>query len=275
MLTSVALAFLAGGAGAWVYQQFIHPELNRQRAQTGQTTAAAPEPEGGTIPTRLDSLTGRLDQLEARIDKLPRSSSLPDLEPINQKLSLVEDLSRKVQDQQTRFGAFPLKIDQNARKITSMMADLEGVKNEVSSLRTDVHSGKSAVAATGSDKPAAAGPAGAGPAQTAEDDLARGVEQYQKKQYKGASETFDRLTQTQPNDARVWYYAALSRGFATGDWKGETERLVKQGVDRERAGKPEKSKIDSAFTGLAADTGKDWLAFYRRSGATPSESRAR
>ena len=62
----------------------------------------------------------------------------------------------------------------------------------------------------------------------------------------------------------VWYYAALSRGLATRDWKGETERLVTQGIEREKAGKPDKAKIDAAFEDLTPETGKDWLAFYRR-----------
>jgi hypothetical protein len=57
---------------------------------------------------------------------------------------------------------------------------------------------------------------------------------------------------------------SLSRGLATRDWKGETERLVTQGVDREKAGKPDKPQIDAAFADLTAETGKDWLAYYRR-----------
>ena len=71
--------------------------------------------------------------------------------------------------------------------------------------------------------------------------LQAGVEFFQKKKYAEASEVFIGLTKTQPDDARVWYYAALSRGLATQDWKGETERLVTQGVDREKAGKPGKT----------------------------------
>ncbi len=94
--------------------------------------------------------------------------------------------------------------------------------------------------------------------------LQAGVELFQKKNYDEASEFFAGLSKTQPDDARVWYYAALSRGLATRDWKGETERLVTQGVDREKAGKPDKSQIDAAFADLTSETGKDWLAFYRR-----------
>ncbi len=94
--------------------------------------------------------------------------------------------------------------------------------------------------------------------------LQTGVEFFQKKNYAEASEFFAGLTKTQPDDARVWYYAALSRGLATRDWKGQTERLATQGVAREKAGKPDKPRIDAAFADLTPETGKDWLAYYRR-----------
>ena len=91
-----------------------------------------------------------------------------------------------------------------------------------------------------------------------------GIEQFEKKQYKEAFESFSNLAQSKPEDARVWYYDARARGFATGDWKGETEKLVMRGVDREKAGSPPKPEIDEAFKGLTHETGKDWLSFYRR-----------
>jgi hypothetical protein len=85
-----------------------------------------------------------------------------------------------------------------------------------------------------------------------------------QKKYDQANEAFDSLTRTKPDDARVWYFAALSRGLATRDWKGQTDKLVTEGVEREKAGTPEKSQIDSAFVDLTAETGRDWLAFFRR-----------
>jgi hypothetical protein len=94
--------------------------------------------------------------------------------------------------------------------------------------------------------------------------LQPGIDLFRQKKYDQASEAFDSLTRTNPDDARVWYFAALSRGLATRDWKGQTEKLVTEGVEREKAGTPEKSQIDSAFADLTAETGKDWLAFYRR-----------
>ncbi len=94
--------------------------------------------------------------------------------------------------------------------------------------------------------------------------LRAGVELFHEKSYDQASEVCAGLIKTQPDDARVWYYAVLSRGLATRDWKGETEWLVTQGVAREKAGKPDKPRIDAAFADLTPETGHDWLAFYRR-----------
>jgi hypothetical protein len=276
LLGSAILGLLAGGAGAWVYDNYLKPALARQQPQSEKLAATAPGP-GDAAAGRLDDMSRRLEELQARVDKLPKPSPLPDLEPINQKLTSVEDLSHKVEAQQTRFEGLPDKIDQNARKLTAMMADLEGFKNQLTSLRTDVQEKTSAAAKPASPKAAAAS-SGAGEVkseQPAEDDFARGIDQFQKKQYKGASETFDRLTQARPDDARVLYFAALARGFATSDWKGQTEQLANRGVDLERAGHPAKVEIDAAFSGLTAETGRDWLAFYRRRAAAPADRASR
>jgi len=70
---------------------------------------------------------------------------------------------------------------------------------------------------------------------------------------------------TDPDDARVWYYAALAHGFATKQWNEDgAGRLVEKGIERERAGTPPKPVIDETFKGLTSATGKDWLAGYRQ-----------
>jgi hypothetical protein len=256
--------------GAWAYLNYIHPELARRwplAEKPAATVLGAQAADAG----RLDDLGHRLDELQSRVDKLPKASALPDLEPINQKLSVVDDLSRKLDAERSRVGTLPEKIDQNARKITALMADVEGVKNQLSSLHSDVQTAKS-TAATASEKAArTAETVAAKPALTADEDFAQGVEQFQQKKFKEASDTFSRLTQSRTDDARVWYFAALARGFATGDWKGPTEQMVNQGLDHERSGQPDKSKIDAAFSGLTSETGKDWLTFYRRKAAGPAE----
>jgi len=277
LLTSSLLGLLMGGVGAWVYVNLIHPELGRRGMQTA-TTSTDGAATGGEMPTpRLDELSGRLDQLQSRVDQLPKETApVPDLEPIQQKLSMVDDLTRKVDAERNRIGALPEKIDQNARKISTVMVELEGVRNQLASLRSEVQPAKKA--ATETDKVTASQPTSVAESSSnkkAEDDYAQGVEQFQQRHYKEASETFARLVSTKTDDARVPYFAALARGFSTGDWKGETERLVKQGAGLERAGKPDKALIDAAFNGLTAASGKDWLAFYRQAAKPNAEGAAR
>ena len=89
------------------------------------------------------------------------------------------------------------------------------------------------------------------------------MSRFRDKQYQQAYDVFRKLLQSQPDDARVWYYAALSYGLATRDWGRVTEVMAEEGVAREKAGKPPKDKIDSAFAGLTKETGKEWLDFYR------------
>ena len=90
------------------------------------------------------------------------------------------------------------------------------------------------------------------------------MSQFREGKYREAYDVFRKLIQSHPDDARVWYYAALSYGLATGDWGKMTETMVQEGVAREKAGKPPKPEIDSAFAGLTKQTGKEWLDYYRR-----------
>ena len=83
--------------------------------------------------------------------------------------------------------------------------------------------------------------------------------------YKDALDRFKKLTDADGKDARSWYFAALSSGLATKNWTGgDTVAFVKKGIEQEKAGMPAPDKIDAAFTGLSATTGKDWLAGYRK-----------
>ena len=66
-----------------------------------------------------------------------------------------------------------------------------------------------------------------------------------EKQYGEAYAVFRKLLQSQPDDARLWYYAALSYGLSNGDWGRMTQSMVDEGIAREKAGKPPKSEIDA------------------------------
>jgi len=274
IVTSCVLAFLMGGAGAWTYVNYLDPMLAKQRAQKNQPDAQKSESNSADSTARLNDLSGKLDELQSRVDRLPKAISAQDLAPLSQKLAVVDDLSRKVDTLGARVSSLPGKVDQDSRKITTLMADMEGMRNEVSTLRNNIHTIASAEKPSSrGEKPSDKGekPKASIPSEPPREIavpvsslLRAGVELFQKKNYAEASEVFAGLIKTQPDDARVWYYAALSRGLATRDWKGETERLVTQGIAREKAGKPDKPRIDAAFADLTPETGKDWLAYYRR-----------
>jgi TolA-binding protein len=266
ILTSCVLAFLMGGAGAWTYVDYLGPILAKKRAQKSEPDVQKSETNSSDSAARVNDLSGKLDELQSRVDRLPKAISAQDLEPLKERLAMVDELSRKVDSLDSRVNSLPGKVDQDSRKITTLTADMEGLRNEVASLRNNIHTSASA------EKPSDKGeePRTAIPSEPPREIpppvrlLQAGVDFFQKKNYAKASEIFAGLSKARPDDARVWYYAALSRGLATRDWKGETERLVTQGVDREKAGKPDKSRIDAAFADLTPETGKDWLAFYRR-----------
>jgi hypothetical protein len=268
LLTSSVLAILFGGAGAWGYLTYIQPMLKSQQDKLHQPNVAE---SASNVPPpvlyRLAELSGKLDQLQSRVDHLPRGLTTTDLEPLNHRLTALEDLPGKVHALDSRFNPLPLKLEDDSRKIATMMADIDGVRKQVDSLQTELATKLRA------DKPSVKRDTML--AETSQDRareiepprkelLQPGIELFRQKKYDQASEAFDSLTTTKPDDARVWYFAALSRGLATRDWKGQTEKLVSEGVEREKAGTPEKSQIDSAFADLTAETGRDWLAFFRR-----------
>jgi TolA-binding protein len=268
LLTSGVLAFLFGGGGAWGYLTYIQPMLKPQQDQSQRPTVTE-SASGAQSPvlSRIAELSGKLDQLQSRVDHLPRALTTTDLEPLNHRLTALDDLRGKVQALDSRVNPLASKLEEDNRKITTMTADIGGVRKQVSSLQTELATKLKAekpslkrdtmLAETSHERPGEIEP-------PRKDLLQPGIEHFRQKKYDQASEAFDSLARTKPDDARVWYFAALSRGLATRDWKGQTEKLVTEGVEREKAGTPEKSQIDSAFADLTVETGRDWLAFFRR-----------
>lgn len=96
------------------------------------------------------------------------------------------------------------------------------------------------------------------------EELEQAAGLFKQGKYKEAFDRFSQLELTSPDDARIWYYAALSRGLTTRSWGNGTEQLVERGIERERAGTPKTADIDDAFRTLTSDTGKDWLQAYRQ-----------
>jgi hypothetical protein len=228
----------------------------------------------------VDGLADKLDQLQSKVDAIPKPSPPPDIEPLRSKLSSVDALSRKVDALGERLDFLPKKIDKDSKEITDLTAKIEEAQKTMASLRSELTAKSDSSISRGNQtasrvamKPTEAGAIASGHEDNVavEALLTPGEKQFEKRQYKEASEEFNNLTQLKPEDARVWYYAALARGFATGDWKGQTERLVMRGVEREKAGTPPKPEIDETFKGLTHETGKEWLSFYRGRGTATKQ----
>jgi len=269
VLASGALAFLLGGAGAWVYLTYLDPILASQRPVARQAVSQEAEANPATtkLVSRVEDLSSKLDRLRTDVDHVSRKAAPPDLEPINTRLSALEGLPSKVQALDARVSSLPTKIDDEGRKVTTLMAELEGMRTQVSSLRAELPAKGAGDVKTMRTERRAAETSSDAPHEIAPligSSLLPGTELFKQRKYQQANESFTSLTRSHPDDARVWYYAALARGLATRDWKGETEKLVTEGVQREIAGTPERSEIDSTFSDLTPETGKDWLAFYRR-----------
>jgi hypothetical protein len=105
--------------------------------------------------------------------------------------------------------------------------------------------------------------------------LQPGIKLFKQSRFKDALGVFNRLELTYPDDARVWYYAAICLGFCTDQWNGGTQRLVEKGIERERAGTPVSSTIDAAFSDLPATLGRDWIVEYRRRAAAAARAESR
>jgi len=288
IVISSVLALLFGGAGAWAYERFL--------AQSAPTNPpAAPNANGGDEPrkdlTTLDNrikdlsdqysnLAGQYKQLQSRVETLPRSTPAPDLAPIEQKVAQVDRLSQQVEAIGKRVDPLPQKLEQSERRIAELDQKIGDLRKQETAARARTPSdrdlqvtptgGDRRSASTDGERPSPGGGDDSKPAASVARSeamgpgLESGMTLFHEKKYGEAYATIRKQLQSQPDDARAWYYAALAYGLSTGDWDRMTQTMVEEGVAREKAGKPPKAEIDSALAGLTKDTGKDWLDFYRR-----------
>ncbi|HEY2157505.1 MAG TPA: potassium-transporting ATPase subunit C [Isosphaeraceae bacterium] len=247
-------------------------------APTASTTSLAPAPapaaagraEGMPQPTdMLLALASRVDKLQERLDAPPPDTLAADLKGIKAQVARLADvpadserITKRLTEVDGRLQAVGREADEarslaraagDAARVAALEIQIKSLRDEISRLRD----------ATPRRVPA--------PARTATAaDLAPAVKLLRDRQFAGASAAFRTLTASHPDDARVWYYAALANGYATGQWRGETEELVNKGVDRERAGNPTAAEIEAAFAEiLPPGPGRDWLSFYRQWAAKP------
>lgn len=222
---------------------------------------------------RIDKLTQETRGLKERFDAQPRPEDCPSVAALQIKVAELAKAASEVAPLAGRVERTDNRLE-NLNQIVNDLQDSLGTararaaRNITPSSNTSSPSG---TASTALSNPAEAGrhetnkPVLAGASHDASrQELDPGVSLFQQGKYKEAFDRFSQLELTRPDDARVWYFAALSRGLSTKSWGNGTEQLVERGIERERAGTPKTAEIDEAFRSLTSDTGKDWLQAYRQ-----------
>jgi hypothetical protein len=213
------------------------------------------------LQSRIGQLIEQTDGLKGRVERIETTRPAPpaELHDLRDKLGRLSE---------TAGGLAPLPggVRRLDVRVANLSVLLNTLRDEVNALRLKAE--KAAASATAP----AASPRAAddSPPATAEARaLAQGIKLFKQDRYREAIAIFNRLELITPDDARVWYFAALSQGLATGQWGGDTERLVEKGIACERAGAAGHPAINAAVGDLTPSQGRDWLAEYR--GRIPSK----
>jgi hypothetical protein len=269
IMIAAVLSVLCGGAGAWAYERFLAPRLEKPAADT--TTSPGRDAEAqkqlAGLEDRINVLTDQSKDIQSRLESVSKSSPAPELASLEQKVGRIDGLSQQVEAIGHKLEPLPQQLAQSQQKLKELDGKLDDLRKEMTTARSR------AVASPSRDDSASRAPTpgrGDGAEETpsssekGDSGYESGVRLSRDKHYREAYVIFRRLLQSQPDDARIWYYAALSYGLSTGDWGRDAQVMAEQGVEREKAGKPPKPEIDAAFAGLNRETGKEWLDFYRQ-----------
>lgn len=262
----------AAGAAAPATPEATAPA--RVEVPAPKPEVVAPAPAQATSDP-LAVLASRVDKLQERLDAAPIDELAAELKGVKAQVARLADIpgdsaraSRRLAELDGRVEALGREVGearaqvraagnptQDRDKVAALEAQVRSLRDDLAKLREPASKPEPAVAAV---------------AKPAPPDLSPARKLFRERQYAAASDAFRALTASHPDDARAWYYAALSRGFATGQWRGETEDLVNKGLDRERAGSTTAAEIDAAFADLPPGSGREWLGFYRqRASAKP------
>jgi hypothetical protein len=214
------------------------------------------------LKAEVQTLASEATRLQKRIDTPPKSTptttaTLPDLKPIQTRLDRLAEANKSL-------AGLPGEVHAFGERFREVDAKLEQLRTELAKLPKQLKESVAppAESASESSKPVVKEPS------PADEARGRGVALFKEGKFSEARDLFLRLTLESPDDARVWYLAALSNGFATGDWGNESTRLVMRGVERERAGTPNRAAIDTALNDLNQEQGKEWVRSWRTR-ATP------
>ncbi len=234
--------------------------------ETSQSGSSIP---GFTLAQDADSLRRQVEHLSERIDHLghrldtttrTRDETPPDVRTLQIKMA---DLTRTMEE----VGNLPARFRRLENRFEDLQQDLKSLRDRLSSSLNEEPLADSARKADRAIDETRQEPLAISPPSTVsgrpDTTLAQGIALFKDGHYAESTNLFRKLQVTRPDDARVWYYAALSTGLKTGDWTGAARELVERGLNCEQAGMPEKDEIDASLTGLTEAQGRKWLSAYR------------
>jgi TolA-binding protein len=221
-------------------------------AKASQSVVDALTSRIGDVQLELGTLGRELARLEGRLNARTKAAPAPpDLAPLRTRLDDLVEQSQRLSPLPATFASLRQRVDALEKGLTALRTEVAAVPKQ---LDASLNALKDAIVSRSASD------------QVSPADIARdlGAVLFREGKYPAAREVFLNLVQSFPNDARLWYFAALANGQTAGDWTGETEGLVRRGLAWEQKGRPKRSDIDLQFSTLTKEQGKDWLEDWRK-----------
>jgi TolA-binding protein len=206
----------------------------------------------GEVQLELGTLGRELARLEDRLNARTNAPPAPpDLAPLRTRIDHLVEASQRLSPLPATFESLRQRVDALDKGLNAVRTEVAAVPKQ---LDASLHALKDAMVSRSA------------PDQVSPADIARdlGAALFREGKYPAAREVFLTLVQNYPNDARLWYFAALANGLTSGDWTGESEGMVRRGLACEQRGRPKRSDIDAQFSTLTKEQGKDWLEEWRK-----------
>ena len=226
---------------------------------------AAATNEVNSTNQQLVDLMVRVDRLSERVDKMvrPHDQATPLLQSVQTEIA-------EIYHELDTFAAMTTKVRDLDRRLATALDEMKSLRMRLDALTTGPAASLAATVAL-PETAAARAPVAVelGPPSTS---MERGISMLEQGQYESARNLFEQLTRKHPLDARVWYYAAIAVGLASGDWNDEARELAEKGVERERAGSPPAAEVDAALNTSTPIKGKAWLNGLRQRSLTANRT---
>ncbi len=206
----------------------------------------------GEVQSELGTLGRELARLEDRLNARTNAPPAPpDLAPLRTRIDELVEESQKLSPLPATFQSLRQRVDALDKALNALRTEVAAVPKQ---LDASLNALKDAMVS----RPA--------PAQVSPVDIDRdlGAALFREGKYPAVREVFLILVRNYPNDARLWYFAALANGLTSGDWGGESEGLVRRGLACEQRGMPKGSDIDAQFSTVTREQGKVWLDEWRK-----------